>query len=71
MVALSGLFFPLSAMSHGMRSVARLVPLTYVVSLLTGILKGESWRVHLPDVGALVLVFAVCIALSGRWFRWE
>jgi len=71
MVALSGLFFPLSAMSHGMRSVARLVPLTYVVSLLTGILRGESWRVHLPDVGALVLVFAVCIALSGRWFRWE
>jgi len=71
MVALSGLFFPVSAMSPGMRALARLVPLTYVVSLLTGILKGESWRAHVTDAGALVLVFVVCIALSGRLFRWE
>jgi ABC-2 type transport system permease protein len=71
MVGLSGLFFPVSAMSPGVRVVARMVPLTYTVSLLTGILKGDSWSAHLVDVAALVAVFAICMALSGRLFRWE
>jgi len=71
MVALSGLFFPISAMSARMRVVARLMPLTYVVSLLTGILEGQPWRAHVTDVAALVLVFAVSVALSARLFRWE
>jgi len=71
MVALSGLFYPLSAMSPGMRAVARLVPLTYVVSLLSGILKGEPWSAHLVDVAALVLVFVACMAISAKVFRWE
>jgi len=71
MVALSGLFFPLSAMSPGLRALARVMPLTYVVSLLMGILKGDAWSAHLADVGALILVFDVCIALSGKFFRWE
>ena len=71
MIGLSGLFFPISALSPGLRAVARLMPMTYVVSLLTGILKGEPWSAHLIDVGALVLVFALCMALSARLFRWE
>src|SRR4029450_7845070 len=48
-VVRSGLFFPVSALSPGLRAVARLMPLTYVVSLLTGILKGEPWSAHLLD----------------------
>ena len=71
MVALSGLFYPLSSMSPALRAVARVMPLTYVVSLLMGILKGDAWSAHLLDVGALVLVFIVCIAISSRIFRWE
>ena len=71
MVGLSGLFFPVAALSPGLRAVARVLPLTYVVSLLTGILKGDPWSAHLVDAGALVLVFAVCIAVSARVFRWE
>jgi ABC-2 type transport system permease protein len=71
MVGLSGLFYPVAMLSPGLRAVARLMPLTYVVSLLTGILKGDSWSAHLTDVGALVVVFAVCVALSARFFRWE
>ena len=71
MVGLSGLFFPVAALSPGLRAVARVLPLTYVVSLLTGILKGDPWSAHLVDAGALVLVFAVCIAVSARIFRWE
>jgi ABC-2 type transport system permease protein len=71
MVGLSGLFFPLSALSPGLREVARVMPMTYVVSLLTGILKGEPWSAHLVDVGALVAVFLACMAVSARVFRWE
>jgi ABC-2 type transport system permease protein len=51
--------------------VARVLPLTYAVSLLEGIWKGESWLAHAGDVTGLVLVFVICTALSARVFRWE
>jgi ABC-2 type transport system permease protein len=71
MVALSGLFVPLATMPPAMRTVARLLPLTYAVSLLKGIWLGEPWSAHLGDVAALVVVFAVCVAVSSKVFRWE
>lgn len=71
MLGLSGLFFPISALSPGLRALARLIPLTYVVSLLTGIIKGDPWSSHVTDVAALTLVFVVCIAISAKVFRWE
>jgi ABC-2 type transport system permease protein len=71
MVALSGLFLPLSSMPPGLRLVARALPLTYAVSLLQGIWKGDAWSAHIGDVGALALVFVVCTALSAKVFRWE
>jgi len=71
MLGLSGLFYPLSGFSPGLRAVARLLPLTYVVSLLTGILQGDPWSAHLLDVLALVVVFVVGMAISARVFRWE
>jgi ABC-2 type transport system permease protein len=71
MIGLSGLFFPVSALSPGLQLVARLLPLTYVVSLLRGILKGDAWSAHITDVAALALVFVICTALSARYFRWE
>jgi ABC-2 type transport system permease protein len=49
----------------------RVLPLTYAVSLLEGIWKGDAWLTHLGDVAALVLVFVVCTALSAKVFRWE
>jgi len=52
-------------------AVARVLPLTYAVSLLEGILKGDRWSAHVDDVAALAAVFAVCTALSARVFRWE
>jgi len=71
MVALSGLFVPLASMPPGLRAVARLLPLTYAVSLLKGIWEGEPWFSHAGDVAALAVVFAVCVAISSRVFRWE
>ena len=71
MIALSGLFTPIEALPQGLRVLSRLLPMTYIVSLLQGILSGASWSAHLGDLAALALVFAVCTALSARIFRWE
>jgi len=71
MLALCGLFVPLEALPPVLHNAARLVPLTYAVSLLEGIWKGEAWSAHLGDVAALVVVFAICTALSAKVFRWE
>lgn len=71
MLALSGLFVPFSAMSPTLQQIAGVLPLTYPVSLLRGIWKGEAWSAHVGDVAALALVFLICTALSSRIFRWE
>jgi len=71
MLALCGLFVPLNSLPPALHTAARLLPLTYAVSLLQGIWKGEAWSAHIGDVAALVLVFAICTALSAKVFRWE
>jgi ABC-2 type transport system permease protein len=71
MLAICGLFVPLNSLPPALHMAARLLPLTYAVSLLEGIWKGEAWSAHIGDVLALVLVFAICTALSAKVFRWE
>jgi ABC-2 type transport system permease protein len=71
MIAVSGLFVPVASLPPVARAVARVVPLTYAVSLLEGIWKGDTWWTHARDVVALVVVFIVCTALSAKVFRWE
>jgi ABC-2 type transport system permease protein len=71
MLGLCGLFVPVESLPPGLQAVARALPLTYAVSLLEGIRKSEPWSAHLGDVAALVIVFAVCTALSAKVFRWE
>src|SRR5580700_6095328 len=71
MIGVSGLFVPVAALPPVLRAVARVVPLTYAVSLLEGIWRGDAWLAHVGDVAALVVVFLVCTALSRKVFRWE
>jgi ABC-2 type transport system permease protein len=71
MLALCGLFVPLQSLPPALQVVARVLPLTYAVSLLQGIWKGEAWSAHTSDVAALAVIFAVCTALSAKVFRWE
>jgi ABC-2 type transport system permease protein len=71
MLGLCGLFVPLQSLPPALQAVARVLPLTYAVSLLQGIWKGEAWSAHLGDVAALVVVFVICTALSAKVFRWE
>jgi ABC-2 type transport system permease protein len=71
MIAVSGLFVPLEALPPVMHALARVLPLAYAVALLQGIWNGDAWSAHLGDIAALVVVFAVCTALSAKIFRWE
>jgi ABC-2 type transport system permease protein len=71
MIGLSGLFVPVASLSPGAQTVARLLPLTYAVSLLRGIWNGEGWTAHAGDVAALTLVMVVFTALSAKVFRGE
>ena len=71
MIGLSGLFVPIDALPPALQTVARMLPLTYAVSLLEGIWRGDAWSAHAGDVAALAGVFVVCTALSARVFRWE
>jgi ABC-2 type transport system permease protein len=71
MVAVSGLFVPVEQLPAALEAVAQVLPLTHVVSLLTGILKGDAWSAHIGDVVALTAISVVCTALSAKVFRWE
>jgi ABC-2 type transport system permease protein len=71
MLGLSGLFVPVEALPSGLQWVAKLLPMTYVVSLLSGIWTGESWFAHLGDLAALAMFGAIFVAISARVFRWE
>jgi ABC-2 type transport system permease protein len=71
MIAVSGLFVPVTSLSPALQALSRVVPLTYTVSLLEGIWKGDAWSAHAGDVAALAVVFVLCTSLSAKVFRWE
>jgi ABC-2 type transport system permease protein len=71
MIGLSGLFVPVESLPPVLHAVAKILPLTYAVSLLQGIWNGDPWSAHIADVAALVVVFVICTALSSKVFRWE
>jgi ABC-2 type transport system permease protein len=71
MMAVSGLFAPVESLPRAAQAVAKVLPLTYAVSLLEGIWKGDAWWAHARDLTALAVAFMVCTALSAKVFRWE
>jgi len=68
MIAVSGLFVPVNHYRQHSTRWPELVPLTYTVSLLEGIWRGDAWSAHMGDVAALAVVFVVCTALSAKVF---
>jgi len=71
MVGISGLFVPLERMPGLLQLIARATPVSYAVSLMRGAWYGDALTAHLGDLAGLAIFFAVCTALSARWFRWE
>ncbi len=47
---------PVEALPPVLHAVARVLPLTYAVSLLEGIWNGDTWSAHVGDVAALAVV---------------
>jgi ABC-2 type transport system permease protein len=71
MIAVSGLFAPVASLPAQLQPLARVLPLTYAVSLLQGIWQHEPWSMHVGDVAALAVSFVVCTAVAAKVFRWE
>ena len=69
---LSGIFFPLEIMPDWLRSIATLMPLTYLGDALRQVMVGGAPFVPLGvDVLILGAWLAVCLVISGRFFRWQ
>jgi ABC-2 type transport system permease protein len=71
LVGVSGLFVPFHKLPGVLQAIGALSPLTYAVSLLRGILLGDSWMAHAGDLAALAAIVAASAAISSRVFRWE
>lgn len=71
MMFLSGATIPLEVLPATVRELARLIPLTYVVTLLRGLWVGEAWSKHLTEVVVLVGLLVVGTSISAKTFRWE
>jgi len=71
MVALSGLFFPVARLPIWLRAIAEVLPTTHAVTLMRGTYEGTPWSAQLGSVAALLAIFAVCLFLATKWFRWE
>jgi ABC-2 type transport system permease protein len=69
--ALALAMIPAQVVPVWLRGLSHLLPVTYAVSLMRGILAGEPWSAHLLDLAGLAAIFAACVALSARVFRWE
>ena len=61
----------ISVMPPWLRFVARVMPLTYAVSLLRGLWRRDALASHLRDAGIIALFTVVFTALASRVFRWE
>jgi ABC-2 type transport system permease protein len=71
MLAVSGMFVPLSLMPRPLALLGSVLPMSHAVALLRGAWVGASWLGLLPHLGALALTIAICLALTTRVFRWE
>jgi ABC-2 type transport system permease protein len=69
---LSGIFFPFDFMPDFLRSVARLLPLTYLGDgLRQSMVNGTQIAPIALDAAILAGWLVVCLAVSARSFRWE
>ena len=71
MLALSGLFYPVSKFPSWLRAIADVLPTTHAVALLQGVWDGSGWGAHWVNVVGLFVLFAGYTAISTRVFRWE
>jgi ABC-2 type transport system permease protein len=62
---------PAQAVPLWLWALSHVMPIPYAVSLMRGIIAGEPWSAHVVDLAGLGAIFAACLAVSARVFRWE
>jgi len=69
---LSGIFFPLTLMPDWLRTVAALLPLTYLGDALRQVMVGGAPFAPLAVSLLILAVWLVaCFAISARYFKWQ
>jgi len=68
MIAFSGLFVPIANLPTVLRTLARVLPLTYAVQLLEGIWNGDGWLAHMSDVVSMMVLFLLLQRFLQRYF---
>jgi ABC-2 type transport system permease protein len=69
-IFVSGYFFPIAAMPKLLQAVSKLVPLTYVLTIVRAIiLKGVGFEVLAGDVAALAVFGVVVLVVAALRFR--
>jgi len=71
MMFLSGTFFPVSAMPAYLQTVARVLPLFYVIDGLNNVMLYANLNTALVDLGVVAVLSAVVFALAVRFFKWR
>jgi ABC-2 type transport system permease protein len=69
-IYLSGLLFPIEGMPTGAQYLAAIIPLTYFLKIVRGIiLKGVGWEYLWPSLVPLVVFGTVVFSLAVLKFR--
>ena len=69
-IILSGFIFPLSSMPTALQILAHILPATYYLDIIRGIiLKGATISVVAANIGALCLISTILLVVAVRKFR--
>ena len=72
MMFLSGTFFPLEQMPDFLRTIARIIPLTYLSDALRQVMVGGAAFAPLWMCAAVLVAWlVVCFGIASRTFRWQ
>ncbi len=72
MLFLSGIFFSMENAPAWLRPITRVLPLPYLVDALREPMTfGNGLAAIWPDLLALLVTFAVAMAIAVRYFRWD
>jgi ABC-2 type transport system permease protein len=71
MLFLSGAGFPRELLPDAILKISTFLPLTYVVTLLSGLWIGDPWSQHLTEVVVLAGMLVLGLIISVKTFRWE
>ena len=71
MMFLSGTFFPVSSMPIYLQSVARVLPLYYIIDGLNAVMVYSNYTQALTDIVVIAILSAIVFGAAIRTFKWR